>query len=680
MNYNHFLPLLPSHLHHLIKKNSSPESIQVRLSNLGPLVLIKSLQTGNTPKSLPRFGISAKNKRQKNLEVTQINATILKMVTAHPSKGKKAGSPMTHNPRPKAKPRDRTESPRDRAVHSSDAKFFKSRLSQTSKRYPNRHVWLVRDSEIHRMIAEKTTILRRHNKENGRKGKKFKGPNYSEVDVVGLPSVGFSGRTKDDSYRSSLPYDRHPSSRLSQSGYGARDSYEDEDERTDRLAGRGGKTGTFAVGLAARREQAEFSKSNVVDDFDDGCELCAVEAKEKERHEKKLKELEESAKAGPHHPRNLLLGIVYSAKFLGSTHLMSPSSPSKSIRLEQAQEAIGRIKVPEGDVQPSSDIDLFISTERIKIVSADKKQSLNDHHLKTISFIADIGNIIVVMARLDLEDESKTWSGKMPDFKPNKEKQEAKTTRVVCHVLQTSEAQIIAKSVGQAFSIAYHEFLKVNGLNLAEIEDMEYNGILEQQKILGEELSLLADESKTKEVVIHKKYGEALQIMIVETGWGSMVPTVVIAHMDNKGVAAKSGQLNVGNQILSVNGQSLVGLPLLECQNILRAQKYEERVALKIVLCPPTVEICINRPDIKYQLGFSVQNGMICSLMRGGIAERGGIRVGHKIIEMNGESVVTASHHHIVDILQTTTGELKMKTMPITLYKLLIGDEIPQYL
>jgi hypothetical protein len=37
-------------------------------------------------------------------------------------------------------------------------------------------------------------------------------------------------------------------------------------------------------------------------------------------------------------------------------------------------------------------------------------------------------------------------------------------------------------------------------LNLGEIEDMEYNGILEQQKILGEELSLLADETKTKEV------------------------------------------------------------------------------------------------------------------------------------------------------------------------------------
>ena len=61
-------------------------------------------------------------------------------------------------------------------------------------------------------------------------------------------------------------------------------------------------------------------------------------------------------------------------------------------------------------------------------------------------------------------------------------------------------------------------------------------------------------------------------MMIVESGWGSMVPTVVIAHLDNKGPAAKSGQLNVGNQILAVNGQSLVGLPLLEAQNIIRVR------------------------------------------------------------------------------------------------------------
>ena len=32
---------------------------------------------------------------------------------------------------------------------------------------------------------------------------------------------------------------------------------------------------------------------------------------------------------------------------------------------------------------------------------------------------------------------------------------------------------------------------------------------------------------------------------------------------------------------------------------------------------------------------FLFQNGIICSLMRGGIAEKGGVRVGHRIIEIN---------------------------------------------
>lgn len=64
---------------------------------------------------------------------------------------------------------------------------------------------------------------------------------------------------------------------------------------------------------------------------------------------------------------------------------------------------------------------------------------MTDHHLKTISFIADIGDIIVVMARLTTDMESKSWSGKMPDFSPQKHQQEQKTTKVICHVLETAE-------------------------------------------------------------------------------------------------------------------------------------------------------------------------------------------------------------------------------------------------
>ena len=54
-------------------------------------------------------------------------------------------------------------------------------------------------------------------------------------------------------------------------------------------------------------------------------------------------------------------------------------------------------------------------------------------------------------------------------------------------------------------------------------------------------------------------------------------------------------------------------------------------------------------------LPFFVQ---ICSLMRGSIAERGGVRVGHRIIEINDESVVATSHQHIVELLATTVGEV----------------------
>ena len=57
--------------------------------------------------------------------------------------------------------------------------------------------------------------------------------------MLGLPSVGFSGRTKDDSHRSSLPYARHPSS--SQGGYRGGTSSEDEDDRTNRLGTKGGE-------------------------------------------------------------------------------------------------------------------------------------------------------------------------------------------------------------------------------------------------------------------------------------------------------------------------------------------------------------------------------------------------------------------------------------------------------
>lgn len=56
-----------------------------------------------------------------------------------------------------------------------------------------------------------------------------------------------------------------------------------------------------------------------------------------------------------------------------------------------------------------------------------------------------------------------------------------------------------------------------------------------------------------------------------------------------------------------------------------------------------------------YELCFQ-----ICSLMRGGIAERGGVRVGHRIIEINGQSVVAMAHEKIVHALSVSVGEVSV--------------------
>ena len=55
--------------------------------------------------------------------------------------------------------------------------------------------------------------------------------------------------------------------------------------------------------------------------------------------------------------------------------------------------------------------------------------------------------------------------------------------------------------------------------------------------------------------------------MIIESGWGSLLPTAVIANIAYQSPAARSGQLNIGDQIFAINNISLVGLPLDTCQH-----------------------------------------------------------------------------------------------------------------
>lgn len=390
---------------------------------------------------------------------------------------------------------------------------------------------------------------------------------------------------------------------------------------------------------------------------------------------------------GPCDPEDLIDGIIFAANYLGSTQLLSDKTPSKNVRMMQAQEAVSRIKMAqklaksrkkaaEGEAQPMTEVDLFISTQRIKVLNADTQETMMDHPLRTISYIADIGNIVVLMARRRMPR-----SNSQDNVEASHPSQDGKRQyKMICHVFESEDAQLIAQSIGQAFSVAYQEFLRANGINPEDLSQKEYSDLLNTQDMYNDDLIHFSKSENCKDVFIEKQKGEILGVVIVESGWGSILPTVIIANMMHGGPAEKSGKLNIGDQIMSINGTSLVGLPLSTCQSIIKGLKNQSRVKLNIVRCPPVTTVLIRRPDLRYQLGFSVQNGIICSLMRGGIAERGGVRVGHRIIEINGQSVVATPHEKIVHILSNAVGEIHMKTMPAAMYRLLTAQEQPVYI
>ncbi|XP_066158925.1 amyloid-beta A4 precursor protein-binding family A member 2-like isoform X9 [Euwallacea fornicatus] len=366
----------------------------------------------------------------------------------------------------------------------------------------------------------------------------------------------------------------------------------------------------------------------------------------------------------------LIEGVLFRARYLGSTQLVCEGQPTKTTRMMQAEEAVSRIKAPDGETQPSTEVDLFISTEKIMVLNTDLKEIMMDHALRTISYIADIGDLVVLMARRRFIPHEVDDAPKIN-----------RTPKMICHVFESEEAQFIAQSIGQAFQVAYMEFLKANGIeDHSFVKEMDYQEVLNSQEIFGDELQMFAKKEMQKEVVVPKAKGEILGVVIVESGWGSMLPTVVIANLAPAGAAARCGQLNIGDQIIAINGVSLVGLPLSTCQNYIKNSKNQTVVKLTVVPCAPVVEVKIKRPDTKYQLGFSVQNGVICSLLRGGIAERGGVRVGHRIIEINNQSVVAVPHEKIVNLLATSVGEILMKTMPTSMFRLLTGQENPVYI
>lgn len=238
------------------------------------------------------------------------------------------------------------------------------------------------------------------------------------------------------------------------------------------------------------------------------------------------------------------------------------------------------------------------------VLNTDLKEIMMDHALKTISYIADIGDLVVLMARRrPVHSDNSSISDQPGDSTPSGSSATNRTPKMICHVFESDSASFIAQCIGEAFQVAYMEFLKANGIeDHSFMKEMDYQEVLNSQEIYGDELEIFAKKERQKEVVVPKTKGEILGVVIVESGWGSMLPTVVIANLAPNGCAARCGNLNIGDQITAINGLSLVGLPLSQCQSYIKNTRNQTAVKFTVVPCAPVVEVKVKRPNTKYQV------------------------------------------------------------------------------
>lgn len=70
----------------------------------------------------------------------------------------------------------------------------------------------------------------------------------------------------------------------------------------------------------------------------------------------------------------------------------------------------------------------------------------------------------------------------------------------LAHLPSFPQAQLIAQSIGQAFSVAYQEFLRANGINPEDLSQKEYSDIINTQEMYNDDLIHFSNSENCKEV------------------------------------------------------------------------------------------------------------------------------------------------------------------------------------
>ena len=66
--------------------------------------------------------------------------------------------------------------------------------------------------------------------------------------------------------------------------------------------------------------------------------------------------------------------------------------------------------------------------------------------------------------------------------------------------LSPHQAQLIAQSIGQSFSVAYQEFLRANGIDPEDLSQREYSDLLNTQDMYNDDLIHFSKSENCKDV------------------------------------------------------------------------------------------------------------------------------------------------------------------------------------
>lgn len=146
--------------------------------------------------------------------------------------------------------------------------------------------------------------------------------------------------------------------------------------------------------------------------------------------------------------------------------------------------------------------------------------------------------------------------------------------------------------------------------------------------------ALFNDPANHFQIQIKKRGGDPLGISITPTLLDAVVPGVFISQIVQGG--PMSSQVQLGDQIIKVNGQSVVGMTYNQTLDLLAGVKQGSEISMELVRTKQVKQLTITKGPLT---GFKLIDGAIFSVTRGGSAEANGLRPRQILMEIDGRNV-----------------------------------------